>query len=448
MDTKYQNYNPELWGGAECTVNRIGNSFRDQLALAGHYERDGDIDKFASLGITALRFPVLWELHQPKQNTVIDWTKTAQQLQQLRSKNIIPITGLLHHGSGPAFTDLMDLQFPEKLAAYATQVAKQFPWIQYYTPVNEPLTTARFSGLYGFWYPHHSNAKSFARMLLNQLKGTVLSMQAIRKINPDAGLIQTEDLAETHSTATLKYQRIFENRRRWITYDMLCGKVNSSHFFWKYFIDLGISKSELQFFLDNPCPPYIIGFNYYVTSERFLDENLYAYPANTHGGNGQHNYADTEAVRSCGSKGIKNLLRKAWIRYQLPMALTEVHLSCTHDEQLRWFKENWDHCVALKKEGVDIRAVTAWSLLGAYDWCSLLTKQDMQYESGVFDIRGGKLKETPMVPMLRQLAIGNGYDHPDFVKKGWWHRHRAMHNSDETELMQTASDFLPEKISL
>ena len=440
MDTRYQHCSPELWGGAECTVNRINDQFRDQLAYAGHYQREGDIDRFASLGITALRYPVLWELHEPEERTIIDWSHTAIQLERIRSKKIIPIAGLLHHGSGPAFTNLTDPQFSEKLAAYAQQVAERFPWLEYYTPVNEPLTTARFSGLYGFWYPHHSNDRSFAVMLINQLKGIVRSMQAIRNINPAAKLIQTEDLAETHSTPLLRYQKVFENRRRWITYDLLCGKVSNSHFFWKYFSELGIPASDLEFFLDNPCPPYIMGFNYYVTSERYLDENLQLYPSHTHGGNGKHSYADTEAVRSCGATGIKKILKNAWRRYRLPMALTEVHLACTHDEQLRWFKENWDNCVALKKAGIDIRAVTAWALLGAFDWCTLLTKNEMCYESGVFDIRNDHVRETPVAKMLRKLAAGEAYDHPYFSQPGWWHRQDKKQKTLREEVVETMPD--------
>ena len=54
---------------------------------------------------------------------------------------------------GPAYTSLADPEFPEKLAEYAGAVAKRYPWIGHYTPVNEPLTTARFSGWYGLWYP-------------------------------------------------------------------------------------------------------------------------------------------------------------------------------------------------------------------------------------------------------------------------------------------------------
>ena len=82
-----------------------------------------------------------------------------------------PIVGLMHHGSGPSYTNLLDPQFPEKLASYAAAVARRYPWITDYTPVNEPLTTARFSCLYGHWYPHHRDPLLFARALLAQLRG-------------------------------------------------------------------------------------------------------------------------------------------------------------------------------------------------------------------------------------------------------------------------------------
>ena len=93
------------------------------------------------------------------------------------------------------------------------------------------------------------------------------------------------------------YQANFENERRWLTYDLLCGKVDQQHFFWNYFISMGIDIRDLEFFLENPCPPDIIGFNYYVTSERYLDENIENYHCSTHGGNDKHKYADVEAVR-------------------------------------------------------------------------------------------------------------------------------------------------------
>ena len=423
MDTSYQSCNLEIWGGLECTINRVADNFRDQLYYAGHYKRKDDIDKIAELGISALRYPVLWEAHQPfSEDEKINWDRTKQQLEKIRSHNIIPVAGLLHHGSGPRFTGLEAKDFGEKLAGYASKVAKQFPWLEYYTPVNEPLTTARFSGLYGIWFPHKKSQLVFTTMLLNQLKAVVLSMKAIRKINSNAKLVQTEDLAKTHSTPTLQYQADFENERRWLTYDILCGKLNRNHFFWDYFISLGIEESTLQFFLENPYPPDITGFNYYVTSERYLDENIQLYPKITYGRNADYFYADIAAVRATKPAGLKSLLTEAWDRYHLPLALTEVHMNCTREEQLRWFKEAWDHCCELKKEGVEIKAITAWSLLGAYDWDSLLTLEQRHYEAGLFDITENILRPTALAKLIKGLAKEGNYHHPVIYEKGWWHK--------------------------
>ena len=425
-DINYRFCSPEVWGGIECTINRIQDVFRDQLLYSGHYTRLGDIERFAELGIKKLRYPLLWEFHQPAETNIIDWSWAEKQLGSIRKKHIKPIAGLVHHGSGPAFTDLTDPDFPKKLASYAKAVAKKFPWLEYYTPVNEPLTTARFSGLYGFWYPHIKNELTFFKMLINQLKGVVLSMQEIRRINPKAKLVQTEDLSKTHSTALLSYQAEFENERSWLTYDFLCGKVDEQHFFWNYLVSMGINTEELEFFLENRCRPDIIGFNYYVTSERYLDENIEKYHCSTHGGNHKHKYADVEAVRVKELAGLNILLKEAWEKYNIPIAITENHLSCTREEQMRWFKETWDDCCNLKKQGVDIVAVTVWSLLGAFDWNSLLTCTNNYYESGVFDIAGTQLRRTALGKMVSTIATTGQYQHPLLNMKGWWHKNRNM----------------------
>src|SRR5690606_35957264 len=55
----------ELWGGVECTVNRVGDRYHDQLHASGHHHRPGDIDLLAGLGLKAVRYPVLWERTEP-----------------------------------------------------------------------------------------------------------------------------------------------------------------------------------------------------------------------------------------------------------------------------------------------------------------------------------------------------------------------------------------------
>ena len=51
----------ELWGGAECSVTRVGDHYFDQLERTGYTDRPGDLERFATLGVRALRLPVLWE---------------------------------------------------------------------------------------------------------------------------------------------------------------------------------------------------------------------------------------------------------------------------------------------------------------------------------------------------------------------------------------------------
>ncbi|MEJ7646410.1 MAG: family 1 glycosylhydrolase [Chryseolinea sp.] len=421
MDINSRQQKLELWGGVECTINRVGDKFRDQLLETGYYKRDGDLLLLSSLNVNALRYPILWERHQPDQKREINWEFADGQLSSLRDLGIMPIAGLLHHGSGPTFTNLLDDKFPEKFSAYAKQVAERFPWIEYYTPVNEPLTTARFSCLYGYWYPHHADDYSFAKALLNQLKGVVLAMKAIRQINPKAKLIQTEDLSKIHSTGILKYQARFENERRWLSFDLLCGRVNRAHRMWKYLTDAGITKEELGFFIVNKCPPDILGLNYYVTSERFLDHHTERYPNVTPGGNGIHSYVDVEAARTGHSQGLEILLQEAWNRLQIPMAITEAHLACTREEQMRWFKEIWDAACRCNEQGIPVKAVTAWALFGARDWNSLLTREAGHYESGAFDIRG-PIRRTALAKMMTVLGSRGQFEHPLLEDKGWWHQ--------------------------
>ena len=64
----------------------------------------------------------------------------------------------------------------------------------------------------------------FVRALLNELRGVVLAMQAIREVTPRAMLVQTEDLGKTHASASLQYQADFENERRWLSFDLLLGR--------------------------------------------------------------------------------------------------------------------------------------------------------------------------------------------------------------------------------
>jgi dTDP-4-dehydrorhamnose reductase len=180
-----------------------------------------------------------------------------------------------------------------------------------------------------------------------------------------------------------------------------------------------------MFFQEHACPPDLIGVNHYVTSDRHLSEHRQMFPRDTWGGNGRHAYADTEAVRAMpGSvSGLRGALRDAWDRYRLPIAITEVHLGCTPDEQLRWLWEAWTDARQLRASGMDLRAVTAWALLGSFDWNSLLTVDAGYYEAGAFDVRNRIPQPTAVARLIRELATGAQPESAHLLgEPGWWHR--------------------------
>src|SRR4051812_2021384 len=330
----------------------------------GHATRLSDLALFAGLGIRAIRYPVLWERIAPDGFDAIDWSWPDERLRRLRELDVRAIVGLTHHGSGPKRTSLIDPSFATGLAEYARLVAERYPYIDAYTPVNEPLTTARFSGLYGFWYPHGRDYPTFARALITECRAVVLAMRAVRRVNPQARLVQTEDLGRTYGSPALGSLTAFHNERRWLSLDLLCGRVDRQHPLYEHMRGWGIGADELSWLVDNRCPPDLVGVNHYASSDRYLDAAVDRYDPRMHAvAPDGPVYVDTEAVRACMDCpiGVCGVLQDVWQRYRLPVAITEAHLGSTREEQLRWLKEFWDGAVGLRQTGVDVRAVTVWA---------------------------------------------------------------------------------------
>ena len=74
----------EVWGGVECTVNRVGDAYFDQLERTGHAHRLADLDLLAGLGLRTLRYPVLWERTAPAGVPSIDWSWADERLTRMK----------------------------------------------------------------------------------------------------------------------------------------------------------------------------------------------------------------------------------------------------------------------------------------------------------------------------------------------------------------------------
>jgi dTDP-4-dehydrorhamnose reductase len=405
----------EIWASPEPTVARIDASMvRDQLAETGHERRAGDIALLASLGIAATRYPVLWEKCATDDPARPDLAWPRARLEALREAGIEPVVTLLHHGSGPRWTSLVDPGFPEAFAAYAGAVARAFPWVRRWTPINEPLTTARFSTLYGHWYPNASDDRSFGRAIVNEARAMLLAMEAIRAVNPSAEFVVTEDLqsfamygdADRDLEAYVAHKR----ERMFLSLELVMGRVIEGHALYPYLVErAGIGAGELRDLAARAAAPDLVGWNYYPNSERLLER--------AHDGT-IVNHA--RVALAPGTLDPRPLLRAAHARLDLPFGISEVHIDGDEVERVRWLVQRARDLDALARDGAPVRMLGAWAAFGMVDWRSLLRERDGYVEDGVFTFaRADEApRESAVAAAMRELARGSIPALPE--RAGWW----------------------------
>jgi dTDP-4-dehydrorhamnose reductase len=378
----------ELWASPEPTIARIGESeWRDQLAETGHHARPEDVDLIASLGVRAARYPVLWER--------ADFAWAHSRLERLSKLGVEPIVTLLHHGSGPAYTSLVDPEFPHLFAAYADAAAQAFPWVRRWTPINEPLTTARFATLYGHWYPNLRDETAFGRAIANEALAIQLAFERIRARIPQAELMTTEDLQGfTAANAAAESDAAFLRERSYLSLELVMGRVVEGHPLWRYLTETaGVSSASLRAIAERAVSPDTVGWNWYPYSERVLWRR--------HG-----ELVDVGAVTLEGyAISPRPLLREAYRRLGRPQAIAEVHLHAEENSRAEWLLARYEDARALQAEGVPMTAVGAWAAFGMIDWDSLLCERRGVAEDGIFTFSAnGTPQETAVSRTLRQLA--------------------------------------------
>ena len=164
----------------------------------------------------------------------------------------------------------------------------------------------------------------------------------------------------------------------------------------------------------------MVGVNYYVTSDRYLDHRVERYPADR--GSAEGPFVDVEAVRARDGvfSGFDGVLLDAWQRYRISVAITEVHLGGTTNDQIRWAAEAWQGVMNARLQGASCCAMTFWALLGSFYWDQLVTCENGHYEPGAFELQDDSPVATELAAVVQELAAGCAPSHPALAEPGWW----------------------------
>lgn len=324
----------------------------DEMERTGHYERfREDFALLAELGIEFLRYgPPYYKAHTgPGQ---YDWSFTDEAFNELRAGGITPIVDLCHFGVPDWIESFQNPDWPAHFADYARSFAKRFPYIQFYTPVNEIFIAATFSAQYGWWNESLNSDRAFVTALKHLCKANVLAMKAILEVQPNATFIQSESSEYFHANSPKSRATAdFLNQKRFLSLDLSYGHPVDVNMY-KYLLANGMKDEEYQWFdqsrIKASC---IMGNDYYITNE--------------------HLVLDDGSTRASGEIfGYYIITRQYYDRYRLPVMHTETNLS--EPGAVQWLWKEWANIYRFKQDLFPIVGFTWFSLLDQVDWDSAL----------------------------------------------------------------------------
>jgi beta-glucosidase len=356
--------------GSYPTINH-GRTRIDQMDKCGHYKRwSEDFDLVEELGISFLRYgpPIHKTWLGPNS---FDWRFTDMVFNDLKRRNISPITDLCHFGVPDWIGNFQNPDFVNLFAIYARSFATRYPWVQLYTPINEMFICATFSAYYGWWNEQQSSDRAFVTALKHIVKANVLAMDAILEVRPDAIFIQSESSEYFHAEDphAIKPAEIM-NARRFLSLDLNYGRRIDSEMY-EYLMDNGLTRDEYHFFLGRKLKRHcILGNDYYITNE--------------------HRVSMNGSTRASGEVfGYDEITLQYYDRYLLPVMHTETNFQegPNGTEAIDWLWKEWANVLRIRNKGIPIIGFTWYSLTDQMDWDTALREENNRVTPvGLFDL--------------------------------------------------------------
>ena len=350
--------------GIECSYPTIeqGQWRRDEMREMRHYEYwQRDFELAREIGITHLRCGPPLHLVFPGPSQYC-WDLVDEPMTELERYGPEPIVDLCHFGLPAWLGDFQNPDIAGALGEYAGAFAERYPWVRFYTPINEMYVTARMSALDGLWNEQRCDESTFVTAAFNLVEANVRMTEAILAKRPDAIFIQSES-SEFYQACcpepSIEACAAFENERRFLPLDLLFAHEVSEEMLG-YLRQHG-REDDYRRYLRREVPRRtVLGVDYYQWNEKLVDRD------------GQ--------LRNLGELfGWSVIAGQYWQRYRMPMMHTETNRSDAADAP-RWLWRQWHNVQLLRGSGVPLIGFTWYSLIDQTDW-----EVGLRYANGTVD---------------------------------------------------------------
>jgi beta-glucosidase len=393
-----------LWAtGIEDTFipqTRKGHRALDEYQLMGHYEHwREDLVLCRELGVQAIRWGIPWYRVEPLPGE-FDWSWTDQVIPYLVEElKITPILDLMHYGC-PFWLrrEFASDDYPRAVAAYAKAVAERYKGlIRWYTPLNEPIVNALFCGKKGLWPPYLRGDAGYLKLMLQLVRGIQRTVVAIKEVDPGALMVHVEATGLARAArADLESLAVEDQRRGFLAYDLLAGKLTPDHPLYTWLLRNGAGPDELTSIRRNAIPLDVIGMNFYPQwSTQQVSVNRKGRLA-------------WRPVEQDGA-GFVHLIEDYYKQYGAPIMVTETSAKGNVDVRARWLDTSIAAIRHLRAEGVPVLGYTWFPLFTMIDWRYRYGKrpvEDFRLDLGLYtqgaEGSGPRWEPTPLVEQFRK----------------------------------------------
>lgn len=356
--------------GIECSYPTIdhGKIRRDELAECGHYEHwKEDFNLVKELGLHVLRYGLPYYSIQ-KSADKFDWSFADEVMDGLKRLKITPILDLMHFGVPDWIGNFQNPELPVLFAKYAGAVAKRYPWVRFYTPVNEMYVTAKLSAKEGIWNEQLKSDRAYVTAIKNIVAACIMATHQIASYKPDCIIVQSESEEYVHQAYTDKSPEVtMMNKTRFIPLDLLYAHPPDADV-CMYLLDNGLTREEYDWFMAGEPPGYqITGTDYYGRNEHILMK-------------------DGRRLNASDVLGWYLITKEYYDRYKKPVMHTETN-TFDPQEAPNWLWKQWMNILRMRKDGVPVLGFTWYSLIDQVDWdIALSEKRGKINECGLFNM--------------------------------------------------------------
>jgi beta-glucosidase/6-phospho-beta-glucosidase/beta-galactosidase len=382
--------------GIECSypTTEAGRWRRDEMDSTRHYARwREDFELAREVGITHIRYgpPLHLIFTGPGR---FDWSWIDEAMKELEQLGPEPIVDLCHFGVPTWLENFQNDEIVAALSEYAGAFASRYPWVRFFTPVNEIYVCARSSALDGNWNEQRRSEQAFVRAVMNLASASIRMTEAILAQRPDAIFINSESSEFCQSCCPdpeIQRQAAFENERRFLPLDLIYSNAVSPDM-RQHLREHGMSDDQYDWFMRcKPPKRAVLGLDYYEWNERLIDRQ--GHP------------------ESLGELfGWYVIASHYWQRYKRILMHTETNREDARDAS-RWLWRQWHNVQLLRSSGVPIIGFTWYSLTDQIDWnIGIQAPLGIVFPVGLFDLN----RDPRPVGLSYKHLIDMHRDQPDY----------------------------------